>query len=83
MYHIENTSAAIKELQRLLRINQTTVYDQATRDAVLRIQSELGLEKTGIADYHTFTAIVENYQNYKRKDDSIPFFTSKSIKFSF
>lgn len=64
MYRIDNTSAAIKELQRLLRINQTTIYDQATRNAVLRIQNEQGLDQTGVADYQTFTAIVEKYHDY-------------------
>lgn len=65
MYQIENTSAAIKELQRLLRINQSSNYDLPTKNAVLKIQSKYGLEQTGITDYETFTSILDDFQKYK------------------
>lgn len=65
MYQIENTSAAIKELQRLLRINQSSNYDLPTKNAVIKIQSKYGLEQTGITDYETFTSILDDFKKYK------------------
>lgn len=61
MYHIEDTVSAIKELQRLLDLNQTGIYDEKTRNEVLEIQSEYGLARTGIANYETFSRITEKY----------------------
>ena len=63
MYRIEDQASAVKELQRLLGLNQTAFYDKKTREAVLMIQKELGLEQTGITDYATFNAIVNKYRN--------------------
>ena len=65
MYQIENTPAAIKELQRLLRINQTSRYDRQTQNAVRDIQSRYGLTQTGIADYDTFNYILDEFHRYE------------------
>ena len=65
MYQIKNTSAAIKELQRLLRINQTSNYDLPTKNAVLKIQSKYGLEQTGISNYETFISILNEFHKYQ------------------
>lgn len=61
MYDIEDTTAAIREAQRLLGINQSGIYDQITYNAVLQIQNEEGINKTGKIDYETFTAIIDRY----------------------
>ena len=65
MYQIENTPAAIKELQRLLRINQTSRYDRQTQNAVRDIQSRYGLTQTGIADYDTFNYRLDEFHRYE------------------
>jgi hypothetical protein len=62
MYRIEDSTAAVKELQRLLGLKQTGNYDGKTANAVKMKQDEYSLEKTGIADYETFTLIVDEYR---------------------
>ena len=62
MYRIENTTAAIKALQRLLGLNQTGNYDEATRSSVTDIQQRNALPINGVADYETFTRIVKEYR---------------------
>ena len=62
MYRIDDVVSAIKEIQRLLGISKTGVYDAHTRNAVYRIQDKRSLQKTGTVDYSTFKAIVANYR---------------------
>ena len=61
MYHVEDTISAIKELQRLLYLNQTGFFDQETKEAVIDIQNSYGLKNTGVADYETFSAILKEF----------------------
>lgn len=61
MYRIDDTTAAIKAVQRMLGINISGKYDGATRMAVKKIQNKRGLEDTGITDYRTFIAIAREY----------------------
>ncbi len=67
MYRIEDKVSAIKELQRLLDLKPTGLFDKNTREAVLRTQAKNNLDETGIVDYLTFTLIVEEYRNEKNK----------------
>ena len=79
MYRIEEKIEAIKEVQRLLNLNQTGLFDKKTRDAVLNVQSKYKLAETGIVDYLTFTSIVEEYSNEKNnqwRDSGNRYFTS-------
>lgn len=62
MYRIENTEAAIRELQRLLYIAPSGTYDKATKEAVMKMQAKYNLEITGVADYRTFEKIAEEYR---------------------
>ena len=62
MYQIDDRISAVKELQRLLDMNQTGFYDQKTRDTVLGVQSKYNLEQTGIVDYITFTSIADEFR---------------------
>ncbi len=62
MYRIEDRTSAVMELQRLLRVNPTGMYDSKTRAAVLNVQKNYRLEQTGIADYLTFSAAVDEYR---------------------
>lgn len=65
MYRIEDKVSAIEELQRLLDLTPTGLFDKNTREAVLRTQAKNSLEQTGIVDYLTFTFIVEEYRSEK------------------
>ena len=38
MYHIDDNISALKEVQRLLNINPTGVFDENTKKAVKKIQ---------------------------------------------
>jgi len=67
MYRIEDTVSAIKEVQRLLDINQTGIYDNATREAVVNLQTASGLTAGGIINYETFVMIVNEYKKKKRE----------------
>jgi len=76
MYNIENKIEAIKEVQRLLGINQTGTYDEKTTEAVNKIQKSYNLTQTGITDYVTFKAILVEYKTrnlINDKDISILF----------
>lgn len=72
MYDIESKEGAIRQIQRFLLelyydtdtefpvvINGT--YDEATRSAVLRYQSQRGLERTGIVDRTTWDSLYRDY----------------------
>ena len=61
MYRITNNTAAITEIQRLLGITQTGVYDKNTRNSVAEHQESKGIPITGIVDYETFTSIAASY----------------------
>ncbi len=63
---------AIRNLQQYLRTVRETlgginpipvngVFDEATRDALMLFQSDVGLEATGIADKTTWDALYEEY----------------------
>lgn len=67
MYRIEDTVSAIKEVQRLLDLNQTGIYDNATREAVVHLQTANGLTAKEIIDYETFVIIVNEYKKKKRE----------------
>ena len=61
MYRIEDKAAAIGEVQRLLHLNQTRIFEKNTRYAVAEHQKANRLEPTGIVDYPTFISIVKHY----------------------
>ena len=61
MYRIHDTTAAIKEVQRLLDLSPTGAYDTKTKSAVALVQAKYSLEETEVVDYETFTAILNEY----------------------
>ena len=62
MYSIDDKSAAIKSIQKLLRVNPTGVFDKNTINAVAETQKRNGLEVSGRVDYITFLAILAEYK---------------------
>ena len=62
MYQIYETEKAIKEVQRMLGLNTTGVYEKRTRTAVTDLQEKYKTQKSGIVDYNTFTLIAEEYR---------------------
>lgn len=69
MYQITDVTAAIKNVQKLLGVNQTGLYDNNTKEAVLNVQLLNQIEPTGKVDYKTFSAI---YEDQVRKKNSEP-----------
>ena len=67
MYHINDTVSALKEVQRLLNVNETGIYDEKTKDAVEKIQKTYGIESVNTVDYATFNAILDEYKKEKIK----------------
>ena len=67
MYDIEDRVAALKEVQRLLSVNQTGVYDNNTRDAVKIIQAAYSYDNKDEVDYTTFTYILQEYLKREAK----------------
>ncbi len=61
MYRIEDKEAAVKQVQRLLDITVTGVFDEETRLAVISFQNRKGLNESGIVDYESFTLMKEEY----------------------
>lgn len=68
MYHITDKKSAVKEVQRLLFLNQTGIYDENTRETVKKIQEKCGLEVSGIVDFMTFEAIKEDFYRHNTKN---------------
>ena len=62
MYRQLDRIEAIKNIQRMLMINETGVKNEAMIEAILEIQKENALEETGLVDYQTFTIIKELYE---------------------
>lgn len=61
MYRIDDRDAAIKDVQRLLGVNQTGFYDAPTENAVKKVQSIYSYEENGKVDYKTFGIIVAEH----------------------
>ena len=82
MYRIEDKKSATKEVQRLLGIHQTGVYDPATATTVKSLQGTHSLLETGVVDYQTFNVLVEAYGRRKRQkwDNSYLFLPSFPYK---
>ena len=62
MYSIYDKNAAIRNIQRMLSVSQTGLYDSDTEKAVLVLQERYSLVANGTVDYNTFSAIVDNYK---------------------
>ena len=62
MYFIEDISAAVKSIQKMLKINQTGEYDTLTRSRVIEHQENNSINATGIVDYETFISIHAAYR---------------------
>ena len=71
MYRINDKAAAIKEIQRYLRvvvgdeivITPNGIYDDVTRLGVIYLQDKYRLNKSGVVDMRTFDLL---YAEYKR-----------------
>jgi long-subunit fatty acid transport protein len=74
MYQIDDRVSAIKEIQRLLYLKQTGIYDADTKTSVSDIQSDYSIKVTGIVDYDTFNAILEEYKKHQRTDTHYLYF---------
>lgn len=62
MYNIEDKPGAIKEVQRLLGVSQSGIYDEMTKKSIISFQSKRNIEASGITDYQTFTALVDEHK---------------------
>ena len=69
MYLIDDTVSALKEVQRLLNVNMTGIYDETTRKAVEKIQIDYQLETVDKVNYATFNAILNEY---KKREFEVP-----------
>ncbi len=63
MYSITDTEEAIKQIQKMLGLNETGQYNKETEDTVSRHQSDNGLVVSGVVDYETFLSIVKDYRH--------------------
>ena len=70
MYFIEDKTAAIKAMQKMLKINQTGEYDALTRGRVIEHQKNNSINTTGIVDYETFISILEDYRYVILKENA-------------
>ena len=62
MYRIEDNISAIKELQRLLGVNESGFYDKKTDSAVNEIRKRNSLPQNKEVDYETFKTIVSEHK---------------------
>ena len=68
MYLIDDTVSALKEVQRLLNVNRTGMFDESTKQAVEKIQLSYGLKRANIVNYKTFNAILSEYNKSKMRE---------------
>ena len=68
MYRIDDAVSALKEVQRLLNVNQTGIYDTSTKKAVEQIQLNYGLKRADVVNYKTFNAILSEYNKRKMRE---------------
>ena len=68
MYLIDDKKSAIKEVQRLLGINESGVYDNNTRSMVKRFQTIQNIEVSGTVNYNTFTRLRNEYNKTETKN---------------
>lgn len=81
MYRIDDTIASLKEVQRLLGINQTGVFDNRTRKAVADIQGKYSLDASDTVDYTTFNYIVKEYRRKKLQDKKTDYLFSAEFPY--
>lgn len=67
LYMSDDRTSAVKNIQRLLQINESGIYDTATARAVRAVQRNFGLDDSGIVDFATFSAILEMDKRNKLK----------------
>ena len=66
MYTVDDKTEAVKTVQRYLGNVESGIYDNKTRNAVMKFQSENTLEITGVVDYETFNLLKDNFFSSKR-----------------
>ncbi len=70
MYFINDKESSIRDIQYMLSVIYTDmviifngIYEERTRNAVLKLQRESGIEDNGRVDYNTFTKMREAYED--------------------
>lgn len=81
MYRIDDKDAAIKNVQRLLGVNETGFYDTFTENAVRNIQSEHSYDKSGKVDYKTFELIADEYKERKTSSSEANYLFAPSFPY--
>lgn len=66
-YEITDTASAIKNVQRLLGINESGTYGEKTKKATMDVQRRFGIPANGVVDYRTFSKILEQ-SKYAKSD---------------
>ncbi|MBR2931079.1 MAG: peptidoglycan-binding protein [Clostridia bacterium] len=61
MYNINDKPEATRAIQRMLGINESGIYDERTRAAVIDVQAEAGYTSDGLVDLKTFEEIRRIY----------------------
>ena len=67
MYELTNRAAALRNVQNMLGLNESGIYDTKTKNRVLLHQKDNSLQESGVIDYLTFLSIVREYNNSKLK----------------
>lgn len=65
MYDIRNKSEAIRRIQKMLKVNESGIYDSKTRQKVTLHQELYSIEQSGVVDYITFLSILSEYNKNK------------------
>lgn len=66
LYMPDDRASAVKNIQRLLKINESGIYDARTAQAVRAAQRSFGLDDNGRVDLPTFSAVLEMYRRNER-----------------
>lgn len=67
MYHVGDKSAAVRNVQRMLDVQKSGIYDNVTRKNVASVQKKYGIEESGVVDLDTFDAIRDFYCSRRRE----------------
>lgn len=66
-YMINDRTAAIRNIQRLLFMNESGVYDERTAETVREAQRRNGIGVSGLVDRETFYALLAEHDNEKMR----------------
>ena len=85
MYSLNDKRAAVKNVERMMKLPETGNYTQDLTNEIINYQEENNLKPTGFVNYETFLSLnrrAENERKFNSVRDSLPFLSKFPYTFS-